>query len=60
MNIDPILRPIEAAAYLNVKIGTIYSFVRKGSLAKPIKLGARASGWRQSALDAYLTELNKH
>ena len=41
---DSILRPTEAAQYLSVKKGTLYSFVRKGKLEKPIKLGERASG----------------
>ena len=55
---NPILRPAEAAAYLNVKRGTLYSFVRKGKLPKPIKLGERARGWRLSTLDAYLADIN--
>ena len=51
---DPILRPARAAEYLGVHRSTLNLWVKAGSLPKPIRLGLRAIGWRQSQLDAFL------
>ena len=51
---DKIYRAKEAMAYLSVSSTTLYEWVHKGLLPAPIKLGPRASGWRQSTLDAFI------
>lgn len=51
----PYLRPKQASEYLNLPISTLYDFVAKGWLPKPIKLGARASVFSRPALDAAIT-----
>jgi prophage regulatory protein len=33
---------------------TLYNWVKAGLLPKPIKIGPRASGWRESTLNAYI------
>lgn len=55
----PYLRPKQASEYLNLPISTLYDFVAKGLLPKPIKLGARASVFSRPALDAALAERAK-
>lgn len=55
----PYLRPKQASEYLNLPISTLYDFVAKGWLPKPIKLGARASVFSRPALDAAIAERAK-
>ncbi|MCO4881566.1 helix-turn-helix domain-containing protein [Paraburkholderia caribensis] len=55
MESDQILRPNAAAAFLGVAVPTLYNWAREGQIARPIKLGPRASGWRRSYLEAFIT-----
>ena len=59
MQLDSILRPRDAAAYLGIARPTLYRWAHDGALPAPIKLGARASGWRRSVLDAFLASREK-
>ena len=52
---DPILRPRDAATYLGVGLTMLYQLVRDKKLPRAIKVGHRASGWRRSALNAYIS-----
>jgi excisionase family DNA binding protein len=52
----PLLRPAAAAAYLGIGLSTFYLLVNAGKLPRPLKIGTRASGIPQSALDAFITE----
>lgn len=50
-----ILRPADAATYIGMRSRTaIYELVKEGELPQPIKLGARASGFRLVDLDAFI------
>lgn len=51
---DPIVRPNEAAALLGISRRTLYAWVGRGLLPKPVELGPRARGYRQSTLRAFL------
>ena len=51
---DPILRPRQAAQYLNICKATLYETVGRGLLEAPIRITERAAGWRLSTLNAYL------
>lgn len=51
---DPIFRPRDAAAYLGIGLTMLYELVKAKKLPRPLKVGHRASGWRRSALNAYL------
>lgn len=53
---DPIYRPREAANYLGLTRSSIYRLVDSGKLPRPIRVTAQASGWRLSALEAFLTK----
>lgn len=35
---------------------TIYDFVSKGGFPQPVKIGARAVGWLDSEVDAWISE----
>lgn len=50
----PVLRVADAAKYLGIARSTLYERVKAGEICKPMKIGERAAGWRQSTLDAYL------
>lgn len=54
MELDQILRPAAAAAFLSVGKTTLYRWVDRGMIARPIKLGERASGWRRLDLIAFV------
>lgn len=52
---DRILRKREAMELLGYKAAsTFYLHIQQGILPKPIKLGARCSGWLKSELQAVL------
>lgn len=51
---DCILRPAEAARKLGCARSTLYRWVSAGALKQPIPVGGKASGWRESDLDAFL------
>lgn len=52
--IDCILRPAEAARKLGCARSTLYRWVNAGVLQRPVSVGERTSGWRESVLDAFL------
>lgn len=50
-----ILRPKAAAEYLGITVSTLYRWAAdRPDFPKRIKMGALASGWRKSDLDAWL------
>lgn len=53
---DRILRPPEAAEKLGCCRRTLYRWIQAGILQKPILVGVAATGWRESDLNAFLTE----
>ena len=51
---DFVVRKKKACHALGVCSETLRLWVKKGELPPPIKLGARAVGWLQSDIDAFL------
>ncbi len=52
--IDPIHRIPSVKTLTGLSRSTIYRQIQAGKFPAPIKLGERASGWRQSAIEAWL------
>ncbi|MFL9899250.1 MULTISPECIES: helix-turn-helix transcriptional regulator [Paraburkholderia] len=52
--IDRIVRVDEVAAILGISKPTVIRWVERGVLQKPIKIGPRAVGWRESDIEAYI------
>lgn len=52
--IDPVHRINGAKLLTGLSRSTIYRLVQEGKFPRPIKLGERASGWKQSDLEAWL------
>lgn len=51
---DPVVRLKDSAAVLGIKRGTLHAWVQRGIIQKPLELGPRARGYRQSTLRAFL------
>lgn len=49
-----ILRRPQVQQVVGLSRSTIYAKVAEGSFPRPIKLGKRAVGWRESDIDAWL------
>jgi prophage regulatory protein len=58
---DRILRLPEVRRQIGVTTSTVYAWMSAGNFPKPLQLGPRAVGWRQSDIEAWLAsrELNK-
>lgn len=52
--IDPIHRIQGVKIFTGLSRSTIYRLIQEGQFPAPIKLGERASGWRQSSLEAWI------
>lgn len=52
--LDEILRMPEVLRITKLCRATIYNYVNAGTFPKPVKLGARASGWLKSEVTAWL------
>jgi prophage regulatory protein len=50
-----ILRRPEIEARYGLKRSTLYDAVRAGSFPRPIQLGARATGWIEAEVEAWLS-----
>jgi prophage regulatory protein len=53
---DRIIRLPALKERVPVATSTIYDWIAKGEFPRPISLGARAVGWRESDIDEWLTE----
>jgi prophage regulatory protein len=51
---EVLLRMPQVAARLGLGRSAIYDLVKRGELSPPIKLGARASAWPASVIDAFI------
>lgn len=51
-----IYRRLETAALIGVSPETIRLWVKAGNFPKPVKVGARAVGWRETDLMDYLAK----
>ncbi len=53
---DRILRRKELEQFIGLSRSSIYEAMAQGEFPKPIRIGKRAVGWRQSTIDAWLAE----
>lgn len=51
---DRILRRPEVEALVGIKRSTLYDWMAQGAFPKPVALGVRLVGWRQSDVIAWL------
>lgn len=51
---ERILRRPDVENLTGLSRSTIYGWMKKGEFPKPVALGARLVGWRQSEIDAWL------
>ena len=51
-----IIRMADVQARTGLSRSTIYQWVADGSFPQPIRLGARAVGWIESEVDAWIRE----
>lgn len=52
--LDPILRPRQAAEFLGLSRSSLYRLKALGVLPQPARVGIAAIGWRQSVLLEYV------
>jgi len=55
--LDPILRKPEVLRVTGLSKTQLHRFIRAGKFPQAVKLGKRASGWRRSAVAAWLESL---
>lgn len=53
---ERLLRLPEVSARLGLGRSSIYALIQRGELSPPVKLGARASAWPASVIDAFIAE----
>ncbi len=53
-NTDSILREPDVKRRTGLSRTTRWAMVRKGTFPKPVKLTAKAIGWRESEIDAWV------
>lgn len=51
-----IIRLPEVMNLVGLKKTTIYMKIREGSFPKPIKLGARATGWEENVIQEWINQ----
>ena len=51
---ERILRRPEVEARTGLSRSTIYDWMKRGEFPKPVALGSRLVGWRESEIDAWL------
>ena len=53
---DRVVRMGELLRRLQISRATVYRWVDGGKFPRPVRLGERTIGWRESALSAWLSE----
>ena len=53
-NVNRIIRLPEVCGRVSLSRSTIWAYCRAGTFPKPIKLGARAVGWNEAAVTAWI------
>ena len=54
-----LLRRIEVEARTGLSRSTIYAWMDKGLFPKPVKLGTRLVAWRETDVDAWVSDQNE-
>lgn len=53
---ERILRRREVEQRTGLSRSTLYDYIARGYFPKPVKLGPRASGWKETAVDQWIEE----
>lgn len=53
---DRILRRPEVERLTGLSRSTLYDYVAQGHFPRPVKLGPRAAGWKESAVNQWIEE----
>ena len=53
---ETLLRLPQVCARLGLGRSSLYALVQRGELCPPVKLGARASAWPASEIDAFIAD----
>jgi len=53
---DRILRRREVQALTGLSRSTIYQYIANGKFPRPVALGPRAVGWRESDIDRWIAD----
>lgn len=56
MNDERLIRLPQVESLTGLKRAHVYGLARRGKFPKPLKLGARASAWRESQVLAWIQE----
>lgn len=59
MSIDRVLRRKEVEKVVGLSRSAIYAAMDKGRFPRPIQLGLRAVGWRESVISDWLDQRNE-
>ncbi|CAH2902088.1 MAG: hypothetical protein PCALPYG88_5742 [uncultured Paraburkholderia sp.] len=51
---DQVMRMKDVVKKIGLCRATIYSMISRGEFPRPIRIGERATGWRESELEAWL------
>jgi len=54
---ETLLRKPQVLAAIGMKSTWLHEAVRRGDFPKPVRLGARAVGWRKSEIESWLNSL---
>ncbi|MEY5007664.1 MAG: hypothetical protein RL764_980 [Pseudomonadota bacterium] len=54
MTFDKVLRRKEVEALCGIKCSTLYDWMKLGHFPRPVALGPKAVGWRESDVAAWL------
>ncbi len=54
---DSILKLPEVTRITGIGRSNLYALIQRGEFPKPVKLSVRSVGWRQSEVNAWLSEL---
>lgn len=57
---NKVLRLPDVMELTGLSRSTIYAYMESGNFPKPIKLGARAVGWRQTDIDEWISSLSSN
>ena len=57
---ERILRRPEVEQVVGLCTSSIYAMIASGEFPKPIRLGRRAVGWRQSVIDDWIASLSEN
>ncbi|HDR9017870.1 AlpA family transcriptional regulator [Burkholderia multivorans] len=53
---DQVMRMKDVVKKIGLCRATVYAMIKRGEFPRPIRIGERATGWRESELEAWLAK----